>query len=471
MERLHLFDSLSREVKRVEPSDGETLRFYCCGPTVYGPAHIGNFRTFVLQDVFRRVVESSGQATRHVRNLTDVDDKTIRASQEEGQSLSEFTQHWTAVFHKDCAALGLLEPAVEPAATAHLEEQLEIIADLIEKGHAYRAEDGSVYYDVDSFPDYGKLSRLSERTITTDTASGPERETSDEYDRDSAADFALWKARREEDGPNFWDSPWGEGRPGWHLECSAMSLKHLGDTLDLHSGGIDLLFPHHENEIAQSEAYTGKRFSNHWFHTTHLLVDGAKMAKSLGNLYTLEQLSEMGHAAETVRYLLLSAHYRQPLNFTLDSLGAAKKAIDRLRELKEKLGQPEQTSDRSFASFGPFQPVIEALNQDLNTPEALGQLFKIAKQLQRALANQSLSPNQLDAARVGFEQVCFALGLRLEAETVSDAPPEITALAQARWEAKAAKDWDRADEIRDAIAAAGWQVKDAKDGYELMPVD
>lgn len=310
---LRLYDTLTREFLPLEPIDGRILRFYCCGPTVYGPAHIGNFRTFVMQDVFRRVVEADGSATRHVRNITDVDDKTIRQSQAENLSLRSFTNHWTEKYHQDCAALNILPPHVEPSAVAHLPAQIAMIQNLVASGHAYAADDGSVYFRTDSFPAYGKLSRLKEREITTSLV---EREQSDEYQRDSAADFALWKSRRPEDGENFWESPWGRGRPGWHIECSAMAIKHLGESFDLHSGGVDLIFPHHENEIAQSEAATGKPFVRHWFHIAHLMVDGAKMSKSLGNLYTLADIEARGHTAEEIRYVLLSGCYRQTLNFT-----------------------------------------------------------------------------------------------------------------------------------------------------------
>ena len=266
---LHLHDTLSRKVRPIAPADGETLRFYCCGPTVYGPAHVGNLRTFLLQDVFRRTVELSGTPTHHVRNLTDVDDKTIRQSQAEGVPLAEFTARWTARLHADAEALNILPPHHEPGAVAHIPHQIRLIERLIAGGHAYVAADGSVYFDVSSFTTYGQLSRLNEREITTGQPVGghaDDREDADEYARESAADFALWKARKPEDGPNAWPSPWGEGRPGWHIECSAMSIEYLGETFDVHSGGVDLIFPHHENEIAQSEAATGHTFARHWFH-------------------------------------------------------------------------------------------------------------------------------------------------------------------------------------------------------------
>ncbi|MEO0416094.1 MAG: cysteine--tRNA ligase [Verrucomicrobiota bacterium] len=443
--------------------DGDTLRMYCCGPTVYGPAHIGNFRTFVMQDVFRRVLEVGGVKVRHVRNITDVDDKTIARSQEEKRSLNDFTAGWTEKFHADEEALNILSPHVEPSAVDHIPEQIEMIQDLVDKSHAYRAEDGSVYFDVSSFPDYGKLSRLKERSITTNNV---ERETSDEYERESAADFVLWKARREEDGPNYWESPWGQGRPGWHLECSAMCKKHLGDTFDVHSGGVDLLFPHHENEIAQSECCSGETFVKHWFHITHLMVDNAKMSKSLGNLYTLADLEEKGFTAEELRYVLLSGSYRQPLNFTLDSLHAAQKALSKLRDLKEKIGLDDSV-ENGEENFGPFGPVLEALQADMNTPAALGKLFTAAKELQSA----ELTEDELAAARSGFGLAMRAFGFRLEAPEEaggSDVPEEIQALAQQRWDAKQNKDWGAADALRDQVQAAGYQIEDQKDGFIVV---
>jgi cysteinyl-tRNA synthetase len=457
--QLHLYDTLTRATLPIAPADGNTYRFYCCGPTVYGPAHIGNFRTFLIQDLFRRVLEMNGVKTLHVRNLTDIDDKTIRQSQAEGLTLTEFTQHWTQRFHADCAALNLLAPHIEPSAVAHIPEQISLIKVLLEKGHAYRTDDGSVYYKVDSFPSYGALSRLAEQTITTNIV---DREQSDEYDRESAADFALWKSRRPEDGENFWPSPFGEGRPGWHIECSAMAMKHLGETLDLHSGGVDLIFPHHENEIAQSEAATGKTFVHHWFHVTHLLVDGRKMSKSLCNLYTLDELISLGHTADELRYVLLSGTYRQPLNFTLDSLTAARKALSRLRKLQEHLG-PAPSTLPSVSSLSIFAPVAAALCNDLNSPEALGQLFTISKTL---LALPAGDP-ALATHRDGLAIILHALGLNLAAPAETEIPTEVIALANQRLEARLHKNWAESDRLRNSINKAGWQVKDTLDSYQL----
>lgn len=478
---MRLFDTMSRGVRELHPRDGATFRFYCCGPTVYGPAHIGNFRTFVLQDVFRRSLELSGQPTFHVRNLTDVDDKTIRDSQAAGLSLGEFTDRWRDRFHADCDKLNLLRPHLEPSAVAHIPHQIAMIAELMEKGHAYASPDGSVYYRVASFDGYGRLSRLDQRELR-EGASGAVSD--DEYDKDSVSDFALWKARRPEDGENWWESPWGPGRPGWHLECSAMCREYLGDHFDLHSGGVDLVFPHHENEIAQSEACTGETMADHWFHLTHLLVDGGKMSKSIGNFYTLDQLEAAGFSPAELRYVLVSAHYRQPLNFvardaegkeSFPALLGARQALQRLAKLDAALA--EQAGDSAAPAYeellaraeeSSFVPAFEALQNDLNTPDALGRLFTAAKALKPA----ELPPDEARRERLGFHRVLAALGLVLPApaeEPAAEAPPEVAALAEERRAAKLAKNWAEADRLRDEIAALGWTVKDTKEGYELCP--
>ena len=457
---LNLYDTLTRETREVFAMDGKSVRFYGCGPTVYGPAHIGNFRTFVMQDVFRRVLETSGQETYHARNITDVDDKTIKQSQAEGVPLQEFTDRWSGFFNRDCESLNLLTPHVQPSAVGHIPEQIALIGKLIDKGKAYQASDGSVYFNVGSFEGYGCLSRLAEREITTNEI---QRESSDEYDRDSAADFALWKARRPEDGDNFWNSPWGEGRPGWHIECSAICMKHLGESFDLHSGGVDLVFPHHENEIAQVEAATEKTFARHWFHIAHLMVEGKKMSKSLGNLHTLEELSEQGYKPQEVRYVLLSGSYRQPLNFTFDSLKAAQKALSKLQSFAEKIQFQAGSEDSLETNFGPFQSVQDALLSDLNTPEALGRLFSLIREL-----GDISDEEELEAVRVGFQATCDAFGFIIDLKPQTESAPEqVQILAQQRWDAKQAKDWSTADQLREEILALGWTVKDGKDGFVL----
>lgn len=454
---IRLYDSLTRslkELRRPDPANAQDVfSFYNCGPTVYAPAHIGNFRTFTVNDVLRRLLELEFGAdkVRHVRNLTDVDDRTIGQAKKEQRPLADITKRWTQLFHDDCAALNLLPPHHEPTATGYIREQVNMIAVLMEKGHAYRAADGSVYFKIDSFPGYGRLSRIKERELKVTNA------VADADHKDSVSDFALWKAYKpEEDGAVQWPGPVGAsaGRPGWHIECSAMSKSLLGDTIDLHTGGVDLLFPHHENEIAQSQCCNGTTFARHWYHSEHLLVDGTTMSKSKGNYYTVRDLLAKGYSPMAIRYALLSGHPRKQLNFTLDSLHAAESAVATLRAYRASL--PET----STAAHHVFEPVLAALHDDLNTPAALGALFSIV--------NRKAG----EADRASFDRVLFALGLDLTAAAPAkaDAPAEIKALAEKRWAAKAAKDFAAADALRKEIAAAGWSMLDRKDGYSLEPI-
>jgi cysteinyl-tRNA synthetase len=474
-----LYDTLSRSLKELVPSDGSTLRFYCCGPTVYGPAHIGNFRTFLIQDTLRRVLEVDGTRVKHVRNITDLDDKTIQRSGEDGLSLQAFTARWTDKFHKDCEALNMLAPSAEPSAVAHIPEQIALIEKLIEKGHAYAAEDGSVYFSVASFDNYGRLSRLKQQELRTqnENSAGGVNDA-DEYDRESVSDFALWKSRKPEDGENYWPSPWGEGRPGWHLECSAMvdSAFH-GETIDLHGGGIDLCFPHHENEIAQSECARGHEFCKHWFHSAHLMVEGAKMSKSLGNLYTLDDLQARGFSAMVVRYTLISGSYRQQLNFTFDGLHASKSALTRMERFAETLlAETEESPDKfneqyvraeAPEDFGRLSKAWDALRNNLNTAACLGAIFGVIGSNPAAAMDAPQARQMLHA----FGSLLYALGLKLflSEAVVSKAPDAIQQMAEERWQAKQAKDFGKADALRDQLLDEGWVVKDGKDGFELSP--
>jgi cysteinyl-tRNA synthetase len=461
---MRLFDTLTRTHRELLPIDGATFRFYCCGPTVYGPAHIGNFRTFVLQDVLRRTLECGATRTLHVRNITDVDDKTIRDAQKLGLSLASFTAGWTKKFHVDCEKLGLLEPHIEPSAVDHIPQQIAFIEALAAKGHAYASDDGSVYFKIASFPGYGQLSRLDQRELDLGKTQNA-RANADEYAKDSVSDFVLWKARRPEDGPNFWPSPWGDGRPGWHLECSAMIHEYLGESFDLHSGGVDLIFPHHENEIAQSACACGGHFAAHWFHITHLLVDGGKMSKSLGNLYTLADLETRGFSPMEVRYVLLGGHYRKSLNFTLDSLTAAREALAKLAKGARILAA-HMGADTPLASvgFGPFLPAWTSLNDDLNTPAALGGLFTGLREAAH------LTGTEAAAALAGFNRILRALGITLPVPSLTptpEIPDAIRSLAETRWNARLAKNWAASDTLRAELASHGWLVKDGKDDYSL----
>lgn len=477
-----LYDTGTRCLKALSAQDGNTLRFYCCGPTVYAPAHIGNFRTFVAQDLLRRVGELNGFAFCHVRNLTDIDDKTIRQAQADNVELKAFTQGWINRFHEDCKRLNILPPMFEPKAVDHIPDQIRLIEQLISKGHAYQGKEGSVYFRIASFPEYGRLVGLSKCVLQS---ANSQANQNDEYEKDAVADFALWKARKPEDGPYFWESPWGQGRPGWHIECSAMAMKYLGESLDLHSGGVDLIFPHHENEIAQSEAATGKLFVKHWVHVAHLLVDGEKMSKSKGNLYTVEAIEKEGYSPDELRYALLMGHYRQTLNFSFQSLEVARQNIQRLSRLRqwlcEKTGHQDLWSYQDLIAKAPqercwsvFQPVYEALLKDLNTSEALGQLFTAVKTLEKSEVRDRLTVSEATQALEGLSLTVAALGWQLfdlpgkESVTV---PPSIQAIAEQRWQARKDKNWAMADSLRDQLKDAGWQIMDKADNYLLVPLE
>lgn len=480
---IRLHDSLTRslkELRRPDPADPkDVFTFYNCGPTVYAPAHIGNFRTFVVNDVLRRLLELEygRDRVRHVRNLTDVDDRTIGQAKKEGRPLSEITAHWTRIFHEDCAALNCLPPHAEPTATGYIREQVNMIEVLMDKGHAYRAADGSVYFRLESFPDYGRLSRIRERELKVTNA------IADADHKDSVSDFALWKAYKpDEDGAVQWPGPRGAaaGRPGWHIECSAMSKSLLGETIDLHTGGVDLLFPHHENEIAQSECCNGTTFARHWYHSEHLLVNGTTMSKSKGNYYTLRDLLEKGYSPMAVRYALLMGHPRKQLNFTLESLHAAESAIQQIAVFHQKLvnetagaiGGDETITGEIQIAYSAFWDSLK--ESDLNFPGATGALFGLFKKISQGDMSSRLAAGYL----AEVDRMLFALGIdRLQpvnAELDVRIPAEITALAERRWAAKQAKDWAAADALRKELAAAGWQMKDGKDlsrsDYTLEPI-
>ena len=484
---IRLHDSLTRslkELRRPDPADPkDVFRFYNCGPTVYAPAHIGNFRTFVINDVLRRLLdlEFPGKV-RHVRNLTDVDDRTIGQTQKEKRPLTEITKKWTDLFHADCAALNCLHPHHEPTATGYIREQVDMIQVLMDKGNAYRAADGSVYFKVSSFADYGRLSRVKERELLVTDA------TADSDHKNSVSDFALWKAwKPAEDGEVKWPGPRGaaEGRPGWHIECSAMSKALLGDTIDLHTGGEDLEFPHHENEIAQSECCNGVPFARHWYHSKHLLVDGTTMSKSKGNYYTLGDLTAKGYSPMAVRYALLMGHPRKQLNFTLDSLHAAESALEKLRKAARALISHGATTEENFPSYWhEFQlsfPALsspgrwaysdeswDSLGNDLNFPSATGFLFKNLDRLD----SSAPSKDQYKPEVANLSRLMFALGFNLFGQkSISEIIPDhVMTLAEKRWAAKQAKDWAGADALRKELAAAGWSMLDGKEDYTLEPL-
>ena len=444
---MNVYNSLTRRIEELTPlSDGE-IRLYTCGPTVYNYAHIGNFRAYVFEDVLRRAVQFSGMKIRQVMNLTDVDDKTIRGANAEGVPLCEYTKKYKEAFFEDLKKLNVQPAEVYPAATDHIPEMIALVEKLVEKGVAYQSDDKSVYFRVRAFPGYGKLAHFDFDAQRTGL-----RCAADEYDKENVGDFALWKAWEESDGPVGWDSPWGRGRPGWHIECSAMSMKYLGETFDLHTGGIDNLFPHHENEIAQAEAATGKPFVKTWMHCAHLKVNGEKMSKSLGNFYTLRDLVEKGYTGREIRYVLVSSHYRSSLNFSFDALADARKALARIDACVDRCtaGEAPEWANAHLKAFA------GAVADDLNMPKALAALFDLVR--------ETNSRGGEGVAGV-FDRMDEVLGfIRFGRTAAAEIPPEVKRLLDERAAARAAKDWAKSDALRDEIASLGWQVKDSKEG-------
>jgi cysteinyl-tRNA synthetase len=461
---ISFYNTLTRKEEefRVLDPAGRKVTLYCCGPTVYHYAHIGNFRTFVFEDLLRRHLESRQYEVRHVMNITDVEDKIIRTVRETGESLETVTRRYENAFLEDLSALGCLRPAVTPRATEHVPEIIELITRLEKKGCAYRASDGSVYFSIENFPSYGHLARLD----LTQLKPGA-RVSQDEHARESYGDFALWKAYVPEDGSVVWESPWGKGRPGWHIECSCMSMKHLGETIDIHCGGEDLVFPHHEDEIAQSEAATGKPFVRYWLHSAHLLVNGEKMSKSAGNFFTVRDLLAKGFGGREIRYALLSAHYRLPLNFTLEGLEGARQALRRIDDWVERLSKiaGENKAAKNGKLLDSFS---KALDSDLNISEALGCIFEAVRESNRLMDENRLSNDQ--AAELLHDWLAIEKILGLPAIQTSSVPPEIVALAQEREAARKARDWKRGDELREKLKVQGWLVKDASDGFKLTKI-
>jgi cysteinyl-tRNA synthetase len=469
---LKLFNTLSRSVQEFMPLDpaGKLAGMYCCGPTVYDFAHIGNWRTFVFADLVRRYLEFKGYTVQHVMNITDIEDKIIKRVRETNTSLKDFTGKYEAEFVADLKTLNCRMPHQTPRATEFMSDIIALIEKLIQRGIAYKAADGSVYFSIDKYRGcgctYGQLLKLN-----FDEMRVGERVKSDDYAKESVADFALWKARVPEDGAVFWPSPWGEGRPGWHIECSAMSMKLLGPSFDLHLGGEDLVFPHHEDEIAQSEGSgmqaPGQRFVKHWLHGAHLLVEGKKMSKSLGNFFTLRDLLAKGFTGREVRYLLLTAHYRETFNFTVGGLEGARTSLSRIDECLGKLREIASGAT-SPADEKLIQQFTEALDEDLNISGAWGVVFEWVRDTNRRIAENSLTPTEAAAAFAAFEKIDSVLGIGAKSE--AEVPAEILTLAEARTAAKKAKDFKRADAIRDELKAKGWAIEDTAKGPKLKKI-
>ena len=461
---MRFFNTYSREIEEFEPRDPaeRQIGIYTCGPTVYSRAHIGNFRAYIFEDLLQRHLELRGYKVHRVMNITDVDDKTIRGAREANIPLSEFTAPFKQAFFEDIETLRIKRADEFPAATdqRYIDRMIEMIGTLISRGLAYQADDKSVYFRINKFPDYGKLAHFD---LTQLQSTG--RVKHDEYDKEHIGDFALWKAWDEEDGDVAWESPWGRGRPGWHIECSAMSTALLGDQIDIHCGGVDNIFPHHEAEIAQSEGVTGKKFVRYWLHCAHLLVDGQKMSKSLGNFYTLPNLLEKAYTGREIRYALMRVHYRAPLNFTWEGMEEARQALARVDEWLARLRETANGKIHKKNTTQPGQQFEEALDEDLNISAALGFLFESIRE-----TNRAMDQNEMDAATANtwlnwWERVNSVLVIE---EEPAELPAEIAKFAQARLQARLAKDFQKSDELRNELSTRGWEVRDTKDGQKII---
>ncbi|MEK7558543.1 MAG: cysteine--tRNA ligase [Patescibacteria group bacterium] len=443
---LKIYNTLSQKEELFTPQKDHSVTLYSCGPTVYGYVHIGNLRAQTFSDTLRRVLSYLGYEVTQVVNITDVDDKTIKGSQAEHIALLEFTKKYEGLFFRDTERMNILHPHITPRATEYIAEMIVLIEKLLEKGFAYRADDG-IYFSIAKSNEYGKLARLEKRK------ENQARIINDEYDKESANDFALWKFYREEDGNVFWESPFEKGRPGWHIECSAMSMKNLGETIDIHTGGMDLIFPHHTNEIAQSEGITGKKFVSYWMHSGYMNMENEKMAKSLGNIITLDKVIEKGFFPLSYRYFLLGIHYRKPTNFNWEALGGAQNALEKLYARFLELGNINGTVNKELK-----EKFIKALEDDLNTPIALSMVWEV---LDSNLSNEDKKTTLLD-----FDKV---LGLGLEKITLALIPEEVKKLAEKREQARIQKKWAEADEIRQKIETLGYILEDTEKGPKIRP--
>ncbi|MBK6766183.1 MAG: cysteine--tRNA ligase [bacterium] len=455
---LRLYNTLTRSVEPFVPRDSGKATMYTCGPTVYARAHIGNFRTFLVSDLLRRYLAYAGYDVKWVMNLTDIDDTTIKGANAEGVSLRDYTDRYIASFHEDRRTLGITDADLYPRATDHIPEMVKMVEDLITAKHAY-VVDGSAYFKIESFPNYGKLARLNMEELRVG-----ERVASDEYEKEDVRDFALWKAWDAVDGPVAWDTGLGKGRPGWHLECSAMSLKYLGKGFDIHLGGVDLIFPHHQNEIAQTEGVTHEPLARYWVHSEHLLVDGQKMSKSLGNFYTVSDMVNMGWKAREIRYGLLAGHYRQRTNFQASGLESIRQALARFEacsvnlEHAEGQGGRAELQDRIAQREQEFR---DGFDDDLNYPEALAAVFNFVRDANTLCQERKIGGSERDLAMEAMKRFDSVLGfLDLSGEAVDPEAAEIEALIEARNAARKAKDWTEADRARDALTERGIVIED-----------
>ncbi len=457
---LKIFNTLTRQKEEFVPLNGNSVGLYTCGPTVYNYPHIGNYRAYIFGDTLKRYLMYCGYQVEHIMNITDIDDKTIRDSIASGKTLKEFTEFYTEEFYKDRDALHIISAQKYTKATDYVKEMLELTEKLIDNGHAYIADDGSAYFSIEKDPDYGKLSYF---TLSDLKQNAKGRMKKDEYDKDNAQDFALWKAWDENDGDVFWnpnellgrETKLIKGRPGWHIECSAMSMKELGESFDLHTGGVDNMFPHHENEIAQSECATDKPFVKYWMHNEHLMVDGKKMAKSLGNFYTLRDLIDKGINPLAFRYWLYTGHYGTKVNFTLEAVLGSQTALTRLSNAFKELGDRVGTIHQNYK-----EKFIIHMDDNLNTPSALAVLWDVVK-------DTSLSNEDKKATMLDFDQV---LGFGFQDLKEESVPKEIQLLVDQRQQVRKNKDWAKSDELRDKIKDLGYKIKDTDESYKISRI-
>jgi cysteinyl-tRNA synthetase len=461
MSDFRLYNTLTRTIEPLVPADGKTVRMYTCGPTVYNPAHVGNFRTFLFEDLLRRAIRLKGWNVQQIMNLTDVDDKIIKRANERGMTIGQVTEPVIEIFHSDRAYLRIQNAETYPRATEHIEEMIDLVSALMDRGLAYQADDGSVYYAIDKFPEYGRLSRLDTREIRSGA-----RVAQDDYTKENAQDFALWKAAKEEDEKTeaAWDSPWGRGRPGWHLECSAMAMRYLGETMDVHCGGVDLVFPHHEDEIAQSEGATGKPFSRFWCHGEFLLTDGSKMAKRVGNVATVADLREQGVSAAAFRAFVFSTHYRKQLNLSAEALESAIEGVRRVGDFADRLASATGgTPELATAAADLEADASAALFDDLNAPLAMGALFTFIRRANAELDRGGNDVAALESARQAFARINGVLDIVPDLEKGDDAG-EIEALLAERKAAREKRDFARSDAIRKMLEERGIAIEDGPTG-------
>lgn len=469
---LHFFNTETRKKEIFKPLQDEHVRLYTCGPTVYHYAHIGNFRAYIFEDLLRRTLKFFGFKVTQVMNLTDVDDKTIKGAIAKNITLNEFTEPYIQSFFEDIKTLHI-EPAEHyPAATDYVDEMIKIVQTLMDKGIAYKGGDGSLYFAIRKFPRYGSLSHLKLDELQ---AGASERVSSDEYEKDNVADFVLWKNYDpERDGKIFWESPFGPGRPGWHLECSAMAMKILGETIDIHCGGIDNMFPHHENEIAQSEAYSNKPFVKLWMHAEHLIVDNKKMSKSLGNFYTLRDLLNKGYTGSQVRYMLLQTHYKTQLNFTFVGLESVKASLQRLNDFIQRLLDYQNGAGKDLAApllEKAFKDFATALADDLNISMALAAVFDLVREINGLCDSFSLSQNEVNQVLELLRRFDSVLGVLNFEKVPEEIPQELQEAFNKRLEARRNKDWAQSDALRDFIVSKGYIIEDTPKGARLKKAE